>query len=46
MQLDGKRVVIIGGSLGIVQETARLLLADGGLPEEQRVPHRRRAADR
>jgi NAD(P)-dependent dehydrogenase (short-subunit alcohol dehydrogenase family) len=31
MQLDGKRVVIIGGSSGIGLETARLALAEGAL---------------
>ena len=31
MQLDGKRVVIIGGSSGIGLETARLTLAEGAL---------------
>jgi hypothetical protein len=41
MRLDGKRGVIIGGSSGVGLEAARLLLADGGLPDDQRIRHRR-----
>jgi NAD(P)-dependent dehydrogenase (short-subunit alcohol dehydrogenase family) len=35
--MDGKRVVIIGGSSGIDLGTARLVLADGGLSDANRV---------
>jgi hypothetical protein len=37
LQIDGTRVVIIGGRSGIDLGTARLVLADAGLPDAHRV---------